>query len=66
MANLKMTPATDEEIVAIATELGIPKEAMTWDVIKQVRKGLKLSFKDGPEQIKDAILWAFKSGADGE
>jgi len=59
--NLKVTPVTNEAIVECARELGIPEEAMTFSILKQVRKGLKLSSITGNEAIKEAIFWALKS-----
>jgi len=59
---LKTVPAvTKEAVIECAIELGIPVEAITHSVIKQVRKGLKLSSATGPEAIKEAIIWAFNS-----
>jgi hypothetical protein len=59
---LKTSPAvTEEAVIDCAKELGIPVEAITHSVIKQVEKGLKLSSTTGPEAIKEAIIWAFNS-----
>lgn len=49
---------TNEAIIEVAKELGIPVEAITHSVIKQVKLGLKL---EPSRTIEDAIIWAFNS-----
>ena len=61
MSQLEVTTLTKEAVVKCAKELGIPEEAITYDVVKQVKKGLKLSSLTGNEAIKEAIFWALKS-----
>jgi hypothetical protein len=58
---VKDTEVTEAQVIDCAKELGIPVEAITHSVIKQVNKGLELSSRTGPETIKEAIIWAFNS-----
>ncbi len=59
--SVKVADATEEAIFEAAKELGIPVEAVTWGVIKQVRRGLKLLSAEGSHKpsIEEAIIWAF-------
>jgi hypothetical protein len=58
---VKDTVLTREAVIECAKELGIPVEAITPGVMKQIKRGMKLSSATGDQAIKDGIFWAFKS-----
>ena len=51
---------TREDVIACAEELGIPEEAITDDVLYQVKKGVEFGFEFWPEVVKGAISYALK------
>jgi hypothetical protein len=52
---------TREDVIECAAEMGIPAEAITDDVIRQVRKGVEWGMECWPEVMKEAIDFALKS-----
>jgi hypothetical protein len=52
---------TSEDVISCAEELGIPKEAITDDVLYQVRKGVESGLEGWPLVVKAAISYALKS-----
>ena len=52
---------TREDVIECAREMGIPKEAITEDVLRQVRKGVDFGLECWSEVMKEAINMALKS-----
>jgi hypothetical protein len=52
---------TSEDVRNCAREMGIPEEAITDDLIKQVKKGVEFGLECWSEVAKDAINMALKS-----
>jgi len=52
---------TREDVIACAREMGIPEEAITGDVLAQVRKGVEWGLECWSEVVKEAISMALKS-----
>ena len=46
---------TREDVVACAKEMGIPEEAITDDVLYQVKKGVEFGSECWPDVVKTAI-----------
>ena len=51
---------TMEDVIACAKEMGIPKEAITDDILYKVRKGVESAWEGWPEVVKSAISYALK------
>lgn len=51
---------TREDVISCAEELGIPKEAITDDVLYQVKKGVGFGLEGWSEVVKAAISYALK------
>jgi len=51
---------TREDVIACAREMGIPKEAITDDVLYKVKKGLEGAWEGWTEVVKGAISYALK------
>ena len=52
---------TKEDVVECAREMDIPAEAITDDVLAQVRKGVEWGLECWSEVMKEAINMALKS-----
>jgi len=52
---------TREDVIECAGEMGIPVEAITDDVLHQVRKGMEWGLECWSEVMKEAISFALKS-----
>jgi len=52
---------TKEDVVECAREMGIPEEAITDDMLQQVRKGVEWGLECWSEVMKEAINMALKS-----
>ena len=52
---------TREDVIACAREMGIPEEAISGDVLAQVRKGVEWGLGCWSEVVKEAISMALKS-----
>jgi hypothetical protein len=52
---------TREDVVICAKEMGIPAEAITDDVLHQVKKGVEWGLESWSEVMKEAINMALKS-----
>ena len=52
---------TREDVVECAREMGIPAEAVTDDVLNQVKKGVEWGLECWSEVVKEAINMALKS-----
>jgi hypothetical protein len=50
-----------EDVIECAREMGIPEEAITDDVLHQVRKGVEWGLECWSEVVKEAINMALKS-----
>jgi hypothetical protein len=50
-----------EDVIGCAMEMGIPEEAITDDVLQQVKKGVEWGLESWPEVVKEAIDIALKS-----
>jgi len=50
-----------EDVLGCAREMGIPEEAITDDVLYQVKKGVEFGLECWPEVMKEAINMALKS-----
>jgi hypothetical protein len=51
---------TREDVIECARELGIPEEAITDDVLAQVKKGVEWGLECWSEVVKEAINMALK------
>ena len=52
---------TREDVIECAREMNIPEEAITDDVLYQVRKGVEFGLECWSEVMKEAINMAIKS-----
>ena len=52
---------TKEDVMECAKELGIPGEAITDDILYQVRKGVDAGLECWSDVVRDAINFALKS-----
>ena len=52
---------TREDVIECAREMGIPEEAITDDVLVQVKKGVEWGLECWSEVMKEAINMALKS-----
>ena len=52
---------TREDVVGCAREMGIPEEAITDDILAQVKKGVEWGLECWSEVMKEAINMALKS-----
>jgi len=52
---------TREDVIECAREMDIPEEAITDDVLRQVRKGVDNGLECWSEVVKEAINFALKS-----
>ena len=52
---------TREDVMECAREMGIPAEAITDDVLAQVKKGVEWGLECWSEVMKEAINMALKS-----
>jgi len=52
---------TREDVIGCAREMGIPEEAITDDVLYQVKKGVEFGLECWAEVMKEAINLALKS-----
>jgi len=52
---------TEEDVIACAKEMGIPEEAITDDVLHQVKKGVEWGLDCWTDVVKAAINLALKS-----
>jgi hypothetical protein len=50
-----------EDVIACAKEMGIPEEAITNDVLYQVKKGVEFGLECWSDVVKTAISEALKS-----
>jgi hypothetical protein len=49
-----------EDVIGCAQEMGIPEEAITDDVLAEVRKGVEWGLECWSEVVKEAINMALK------
>jgi hypothetical protein len=49
------------DVIECAREMGIPAEAITDDVLRQVKKGVEFGLECWSEVVKEAINMALKS-----
>jgi hypothetical protein len=52
---------TREDVIECAREMGIPDEAITDDILREVRKGVESGLGCWSEVVKEAINFALKS-----
>jgi len=52
---------TREDVIGVAKEMDIPKEAITDDVLRQVKKGVEFGLECWSEVVKTALEEALKS-----
>jgi hypothetical protein len=52
---------TREDVIGCAREMGIPEEAITNDILAQVKKGVEWGLECWSEVVKTAIDFALKS-----
>jgi len=52
---------TREDVIGCAREMGMPEEAITDDVLYQVKKGVEFGLECWAEVMKEAINLALKS-----
>ena len=52
---------TREDVIECARQISIPEEAITDDVLAQVRKGVEWGLECWSEVVKEAINMALKS-----
>jgi hypothetical protein len=52
---------TRDDVVACARQMGIPEEAITDDVLEQVKKGVEWGLDCWEEVVKESINMALKS-----
>ena len=52
---------TREDVIECAREMGIPAEAITDDVLSQVKKGVAWGLECWSEVVKEAINYALKN-----
>ena len=51
---------TGEDVISCAQEMGIPQEAITDDVLEQVKKGVEWGLEHWSDVVKVAISEALK------
>jgi len=51
---------TKDDVIACARQMGIPEQAITDDVLHQVKKGVEWGLECWSEVMKDAINMALK------
>ena len=52
---------TKEDVIECAREMDIPAEAITDDVLSQVKKGVAWGLECWPEVVEEAINYALKN-----
>ena len=52
---------TRDDVIGCARDMGIPDQAITDEVIEQVKKGVEWGFESWSEVVKEAINVALKS-----
>ena len=52
---------TKEDVIGCARQMGIPEEAITNDVLYQVKKGVEFGLECWAEVMQEAISLALKS-----
>jgi hypothetical protein len=52
---------TKEDVVGCAREMGLPEEAITDDILAQVKKGVEWGLECWSDVVKVAINFALKS-----
>ena len=52
---------TREDVIGCAREMGIPEEAVTDDILDQVKKGVEWGLECWCEVVKTALDFALKS-----
>jgi len=52
---------TREDVIGCAREMGIPEEAITDDILSQVKKGVEWGLECWSEVVRTAIDFALKS-----
>ena len=52
---------TRDDVIGCARDMGIPDEAVTDDVLEQVKKGVEWGLECWSEVVKEAINLALKS-----
>ncbi len=52
---------TGEDVIECAREMNIPEEAITNDILHQVRKGVEFGLECWSEVVKEAINMALKN-----
>ena len=52
---------TKDDVVGCAREIGIPEEAITDDILAQVKKGMEWGLECWSEVVKEAINMALKN-----
>ena len=52
---------TRDDVIACAREMGMPEQAITDDVLEQVKKGIEWGLDCWTEVVKEAINLALKS-----
>ncbi len=52
---------TREDVIGCAKEMGISEDAITDDVLYQVKKGVEWGLECWAVVVKEAIAWALKS-----
>ena len=50
-----------EDVIGCAREMGIPEEAITDDILSQVKKGVEWGLECWSEVVKTALDFALKS-----
>ena len=61
MAGNSIFTLSREDVVSCAKEIGIPEEAITDDVLEQVKKGVEWGLDSWVDVVKEAINLALKS-----
>ena len=61
MAEQMVFTLSREDVVDCAKEMGIPEEAITDDVLEQVKKGVEWGLECWVDVVKEAINIALKS-----
>jgi len=52
---------TRGDVIECARQMGIPEDAITDDILRQVKKGVEFGFESWGEVVKTAISFALKS-----
>jgi len=61
MANTRVFILTRADVIGCARQMGIPEEAITDEVLEQVKKGMEWGLECWHEVMCDAINFALKS-----